>query len=307
MIGWFECISSIGRTMTRLKGFDRLREKLPAYPSKKIALLPIGVVLLGLLAYGLLVLLDMLPRLLPGIPVLAAVEPALPLIGSFIVAFVALRLIASLWIERDEMKKKYGVLAYQHMFPRGLLGVFLVPILVFHTFTPISSLPPGPPVNELTVTLSKSILTLAGVDMIVDVALRVALTGLFLVLGILTVRSAVLTFGVDYMTVVYLYFPEESQVQNHEIYSVIRHPAYFAVALLSAAGLAFWMSVYSILIFVLIYTLLRLHIRREEAELIDRFGKSYAEYRERVPGLHVRAKDVPAFLRFLLLRTVDEK
>lgn len=293
--------------MTRLEGIDRLREKLPRYSGKRIVLLPVGALLAALLAYSLLILLDVLPRLLPGITVLAAVEPALPLVGSIIVAFVALRLIASLWIKRDEMKRKYGVLAYQYMFPRGLVGVFLVPTLVFHAFTSIRSLPPGPPVNELTVNLSTSIFALAGVDVTIDVALRLVLAGSLLVLGILTIRSAVLTFGVDYMTVVYLYFPEESQIQNHEIYSVIRHPAYFAVVLIGAAGLAFRMSVYSILIFALIYVLLRLHIRREEAELVDRFGKSYAEYRERVPRLHVRAKDAPAFLRFLLLRAGNKK
>jgi len=293
--------------MATIKGFDKLREKLPGYPSKRIALIPIGVLLIGLLAYCLLVLLDILPRLLPGIPVLAAVEPALPIIGSFVVALTALRLTASLWTERDEMKAKYGALAYQHMFPRGLVGVFLIPILVFHAFTSIRSLPPGPPVNELTVALSKSVLALAGVDAVIDVGLRIVLAGLLFALGLLTVRSALLTFGVDYMTVVYLYFPEESQVQNHEIYSVIRHPAYFAVILFGAAGLASRMSVYSILVFLFIYVLLRLHIRREEAELVDRFGNSYAEYRERVPRLHVRAKDVPAFLRFLLLRTRNKK
>jgi protein-S-isoprenylcysteine O-methyltransferase Ste14 len=293
--------------MARLRGFDKLREKLPAYHGKRIVLLPIGMLVMGLLAYCLLILLDVLPRLLPGNPVLRSLEPVLPIIGSFIVAFVALRLIASLWTRRDEMKKKYGPLAYQRMFPRGLVGVFLVPVLVFHAFTPVSSLPPGTPVNELTETMSTPVLALLGVDVVIDVGLRLVLTGLLLVLGILTIRSALLTFGVDYMTVVYLYFPEESQIQNHEIYSVMRHPAYFAVVVLGAAGLTSRMSVYSILVFALIYALLRLHIRREEAELINRFGKSYEEYREKVPRLHVRVKDVRAFLRFLLVRTDGRK
>ena len=289
--------------MARLKGFDKVREKLPGYPGRRIARILLTALLSGLLVYCLLILLDILPRLYPGVPFLVAVEPALPLIGSSIVAFVALRLVASLWIRRDEMREKYGPLAYQHMIPRGFTGIFLMPVIVFHAFTQISSLPPGPPMNELTVTFSTSVLALAGIDAIVDVGIRVVLTGLLIVLGALTARSALLTFGMDYMGVVYLYFPEESQIQNHEIYSVIRHPTYLAVALLSASGLASWMSVYSTFMFLLIYTLLRFHIRREEAELINRFGKSYEEYREKVPRLHVRAKDVPVFLRFLLLRT----
>jgi protein-S-isoprenylcysteine O-methyltransferase Ste14 len=193
------------------------------------------------------------------------------------------------------------------MIPRGVAGVFLVPSLVFHAFTSVRSLPPGPPVNEWTILLSQSILGLAGVVKEIDVGFRLITSGLLLILGVLTVRSAVMTFGVDYMMVMYLYFPEESEVQSHEIYSVIRHPAYFAVALFGAAGLIFRLSVYSILIFVVLYALLRLHIKREEGELIDRFGSSYVEYRQKVPGLHVRMKNVSTYLRFLLMRTNEGK
>ncbi|RDE17855.1 MAG: hypothetical protein C4K49_00725, partial [Candidatus Thorarchaeota archaeon] len=110
---------------------------------------------------------------------------------------------------------------------------------------------------------------------------------------------ALLTFGIDYMTVVYLYFPEESEVQQHEIYSILRHPAYFAVTLMGAAGLVFRCSVYSILMFIIVYALLRLHIAREEKELIARFGSSYREYMKGVPALHIRPRSVRSFFRFL--------
>ena len=282
-----------------LKGLDRLREKLPAYPGRKIVLLPLRGVAAMILAYLGLVLLDILPRLFSSVELLAAAEPFIPLLGSLLVAGLAYWLIGKLWSRREVMKATYGNLAYQKMIPTGITGVCLVPPLVFHAFTSIRSLPPGPPVNVLTVQWSQSLLVVLGVPAGVDLWLRVGLAVLLFGLGVLTVRSALLTFGIDYMTVVYLYFPEESEVQQHDIYSILRHPAYFAVTLMGAAGLVFRCSVYSILMFIIVYALLRLHIAREEKELIARFGSSYREYMKGVPALHIRPRSVRSFFRFL--------
>jgi len=49
---------------------------------------------------------------------------------------------------------------------------------------------------------------------------------LLLIIGLLMIYRAIATFGFDYITVVYLYFPEESEIQRNEIYSVLRHPTY---------------------------------------------------------------------------------
>ncbi len=104
------------------------------------------------------------------------------------------------------------------------------------------------------------------------------------------------------MTVVYLYFPEESEVKNHEIYSVVRHPVYMGGVLLGAAGMIFRFSTYSILLFVIVYLLFRVQIKREEHELMARFGDGYREYREKVPTLHVRPTDIISFLKFLTIK-----
>jgi len=101
------------------------------------------------------------------------------------------------------------------------------------------------------------------------------------------------------MTVVYLYFPEESEVQDHEIYSVVRHPVYMGGVILGAVAMIFRFSVYSILLFVIVYLIFRLQIRREEAELIERFGAGYAEYRKKVPALHVKPRNFKSFIKFL--------
>ncbi|MHA2222176.1 MAG: methyltransferase family protein [Candidatus Thorarchaeota archaeon] len=282
-----------------MKGIDKLREKLPAYPGKKIALLPLRGLLGSVIAYAFIIILSITPRVLSEITLLSVFEPYLPLLGGILVAIVGLRLVWSLWNQRDEMKELHGDLAYQKMIRRGVVGIFLVVTLVFQAFTSFRSLPPGPPVNDLTIQWSRSLLPLFGIAPEVDLWFRMIVSGILIILAALTVRSAVNTFGMDYMTVVYLYFPEESEVQQHEIYSVIRHPAYLAGVILGIAGLFFRFSVYSILMCLLVYVVFRLQIWREERELIERFGEGYIEYRKEVPALFIRPSKIKSYLKFL--------
>lgn len=283
----------------QLKGLDQLREKLPNYPGKRIVFLPLRGIVAAVVAYMFLIVLDVLPRLFGDVAGLVIIEPFLPFIGSVFIGWLSFWLIGRVWNQREKLKAEYGNLAYQHIIPTGVVGVALIPPIVFHAFTSISSLPPVPPASELTVLWSQSLLSLIGIPSEIDFALRVLFAGALIVLGILVVRSAINTFGVDYMTVVYLYFPEESEVQNHQIYSVLRHPTYFGAMLFGLAALAFQFSVYSISIFVVVYLLLRMHIRREEKELVERFGESYSDYMKAVPALHIRLRQVRTFFKFL--------
>jgi len=287
----------------KLKGMEKLREKLPAYPGRKIYLLPLKGIAVGTLAYIFLIVLDILPRMFSDIVLLGIIEPALPLLGSLLVATIALRLLGTLWSRRDFMKSQYGNLSYQMMISRGAMGVALIPPVTLHVATSIHSLPPVPPVNDLTVQFSKSLLPFLGVTPGLDIGIRLLLSGIVFLVGLLVIRSSILTFGIDYMTVVYLYFPEESEVKNHEIYSVVRHPVYMGGVLLGAAGMIFRFSIYSILLFVIVYLLFRVQIKREEHELMARFGDGYREYREKVPTLHVRPTDIISFFKFLTIKS----
>ena len=185
------------------------------------------------------------------------------------------------------------------MILRGVTGVFLIPSIVFHSFTSIRSLPPSPPANDLTIQWSRSLLPLFGIAPEIEIWIRIILSAILIILGALTVRSAVLTFGLDYMTVVYLYFPEESEIQDHEIYSVIRHPTYLGGMLLGIAGLFFRFSVYSIVFCLVVFLVFRLQIWKEEKELVERFGEGFIEYRQKVPALVVRPSKIGAYFRFL--------
>jgi protein-S-isoprenylcysteine O-methyltransferase Ste14 len=282
-----------------MKGMEKLREKLPDYPGKKIYHLPLRGIVAALIGYIFLIVLDILPRVFSSVEVLVVAEPFIPLLGNLLVAVLGFWLIGTLWSRRESMKEKYGNLAYQRMIRIGVVGVFLVPPLVFHAATSIRSLLPGPPANPLTIQWSSSLLPMLGVALEVELWLRLIVSGIFVIIGVLTVRSAILTFGLDYMTVVYLYFPEESKVVDHEIYSVLRHPAYFGGVLLSLAALTFRFSIYSIILSLIACAVFWLQAKREERELVDRFGDSYREYMKRVPALHVRPRDIATYARFL--------
>lgn len=293
---------SVGQITMHLKGLDKLYKKLPAYQGKRIILLPLRGIVAMLLGYTFLILLIITPRVFSDVAPLVMIEPFLPLIGGVFIAMSALWLIWTLWNKRDHMKAVHGELAYQKMISRGVTGVFLVPPLVFLAFTSIRSLPPGPPINDLTIQWSRSLLPFLGILPEIELWVRVILSGVFILMGVLTVRSAILTFGIDYMTVVYLYFPAESEIQEHEIYSVVRHPAYLGGVLLGLAGLFFRFSVYSVLLGLLVYLVFRLQIWKEEKELVERFGEGYNEYKKRAPALLVHPRKIRTYLKFLAMR-----
>ncbi len=122
------------------------------------------------------------------------------------------------------------------------------------------------------------------------------------VIGVLLALRTTQVFGVDNLTMLYVYFPEESRLVNHQIYNILRHPAYAALQLL-AFGLALLNGSGVALISALIFSLglwgwVRLV---EEKELIQRFGPSYAAYRRRVPAFWPRLRDLKGFVSFLLL------
>ncbi|MFX1389124.1 MAG: methyltransferase family protein [Promethearchaeota archaeon] len=103
--------------------------------------------------------------------------------------------------------------------------------------------------------------------------------------------------------VVYLYFPEEFEIQNHKIYSVLRHPAYAAGIVMSLGGMILQFNIYSNSFFILIYFAFYFHIHYvEEKELIERFGASYMDYKKNVRVFFIRIKDFDKLLAFMVGR-----
>jgi protein-S-isoprenylcysteine O-methyltransferase Ste14 len=71
-------------------------------------------------------------------------------------------------------------------------------------------------------------------------------------------------------------------------YARIRHPQYIGFVLIMTGFLAQWPTLVTLAMYpILVYMYARL-AKREEAEMLERFGDAYRAYRERVPAFFPR-------------------
>jgi protein-S-isoprenylcysteine O-methyltransferase Ste14 len=284
-----------------LKGFDKFREKMPMLSGARIIFLPVFVFVTLALTLAILILFDYLPRLLFATSANQWLLSLLPVLGALIIEVVGFLLIYQMWRFKDEFKKKYGALSYQRIVPVGFAGVILAfyalqinQFIRFYTFSP--SFWATSPLRILATPLD-SLFSSGGA---IVFYIKTALSIIFLLFGILMTIRALFTFGFDYMTVVYLYFPEESKIQNNKIYGALRHPMYAGVILINIAGTLSTLTLFSVMLCCAFILGFWIHVHFvEEKELINRFGASYAEYRRKVPAFFVSPKKLGTFLRFL--------
>ena len=286
-----------------LKGADKFREKLPGYVGRQIFLLPILALFSFLIGLLFLIILDLLPHFFPDINFLFFIEPILPVIGTAICGIIGFVLVFQMWHKKDKLLKKYNELAYQKAFIFAIIGIPQFIAIICHAYFSTVFLSSKSPVNKTTIVLSSSILSFLPAMSYFALIVRIIGSLLLLILGLLTVFQALFTFGVDYMALVYLYYPEESEFQDHEIYSVLRHPAYAGFLLISAGAVFTRFSVYSLIFFFMLLIGFLCHIWFvEERELVARFGTSFLEYRQQVPALIVKPKMLGTFFSFLIGR-----
>jgi protein-S-isoprenylcysteine O-methyltransferase Ste14 len=133
-------------------------------------------------------------------------------------------------------------------------------------------------------------------------------TTVFIALGwIMLITGAILwirtffVFGVDNLSLIYVYFPEEGRLVISGIYNILRHPLYAGIVQVMF-GLAFLNGNANALIFTPFVMILFIGWVRlvEEKELIERFGQSYLDYRKRVPAFWPKMTDLLPYFRFLL-------
>jgi protein-S-isoprenylcysteine O-methyltransferase Ste14 len=102
------------------------------------------------------------------------------------------------------------------------------------------------------------------------------------------------------MALVYIYYPEESELQDNQIYSIVRHPTYFALLLIALGAWIGYLSVYALTSFVLFVIGINAHLKFvEEKELLERFGQDYRDYKKKVPII-VKPLKIPILFKFIL-------
>ena len=285
-----------------MKGIDKLRAKLPDYKGRKIRIfVVIGfLVLIASIAFQLF--MDSLPRIFRAVEILQILAPFTPLIGYFIVILSGFLIVRRFWRIRDKYLSKFGEKAYQKAFKLVAIGIPLLFSVIIHSFFPTDLLIPykiddtisrylGVPISELIFDFPSYIFY-------IRLVLSIGLVGL----GLFVINRALKFFGIDYMSLVYLFYPEESTLQHHEIYSILRHPTYHSLLLISLGSIFFRFSIYSIIYFLFFLVGINLHLKYvEEKELIQRFGENYENYRESVPALFVRFKDLKRYFSTLFL------
>lgn len=285
----------------RLKGLNKFREKVPWFSGKKIVLIPLFF--LAVIAASLLIIIafDSLPDWILNLGYNNAALAFSPLIGELLIVIAGFLLVYQVWRKREYLKAKYGQYSYQHIFWTGLTGIVLVLSMAISLFIPFWTFSPSFWMQSQVQVLVQPIESLIPAVSPVIFWIRMALTVLFLLIGLGTAARSLQTFGLDYMALVYLYFPEEGELQEHAIYSVLRHPAYSGALTVGLAGMFFTFTPFSIIFFLIYVAGFYIHVYLvEEKELISRFGESFQEYRKKVPALFIKPSKIKALVLFLL-------
>ena len=284
-----------------MKGLDKLKEKLPDYQGKKLLIFMVMAFSSFIISIVFQLIMDSLPRIFPDIAILQLIAPLTPIIGSLLVLFIGLMIVRSFWNIRDKYISNYGAKAYQKAFRLVAIGVPIVISVVVHSIFPTDLIARYGDTGDYSYYLGTPISELLLIFPPLFLYIRIALFFIFLLLGLTVVFKALGIFGIDNMALVYIFYPNESTLQNHEIYSILRHPAYHSLMLISIGSIFLRFSIYSVIYFFIFLVGMKIHLKLvEEKELIERFGEHYKKYRENVPAFFVKLKDVKKYFSILL-------
>lgn len=283
-----------------MKGIDKLKEKIPDYQGGKVRrFLVIALfVFLGSLTFQFF--MDSLPRIFSGVTFLRILAPFTPILGSSLILLIGFTIVYSFWRVRDKYLREFGELAYQKAFKFVVTGIPTVISVVIHSIFPTDLIVPFGDTQNLSWYLANSIIDNFISFSIILFLIRIIIFFLLAGFGIIFAYKTLKVFGIDYMALIYVYYPEESKLQNHEIYSILRHPTYHGLMLISIGSIFLRFSIYSIIYFLIFLIGINIHIRLvEERELIQRFGDSYKKYKKEVPAFIVRFRDLKTYFSFI--------
>lgn len=216
------------------------------------------------------------------------------LIWQFIIASLAIFPFAYITKNSEKIRiqyrKKYGELAYQHLYyryliyavPLGAASLYFPILLKTDYFLPaIISLPPSFMTNNLFPFFS-----------------AIPISIFIIIIGIL-IRRPSGGFDLDTDSYIYLIFPEKSKKIESGIYKYVRHPRYLGrgfivigLGILANNLIAVGVS----LIHFLSYLLL---IKIEDKELLKRLGEDFQTHQKEVPALFPKYRSWKKFVRFI--------
>jgi len=215
-----------------MKGLDKLKEKLPDYQGTKIRkfLFVAFIVFSSSLFFQLMA--DSLPRVFSNIDILQILAPFFPILGSIIILSIGFTLVHSFWRARDKYLSEFGELAYQKAFKFVVTSIPMIISVTVHGLFPSDFLVPFSDSQNLNWYLAYPILDLFFNFSITSLVIRLlfffSLFSFFLVFMSKTLK----VFGIDYIGLVYIYYPEDYTIQKNEIYFILRHPKYHSLMLI---------------------------------------------------------------------------
>jgi protein-S-isoprenylcysteine O-methyltransferase Ste14 len=83
---------------------------------------------------------------------------------------------------------------------------------------------------------------------------------------------------------------ENQELLTEGIYSKVRHPFYLSLLILFSGIAVISWNLYGLLFFILVLIALRIRIRKEEKELIAKFGEEYEKYMKETPMIIPKLK-----------------
>ena len=249
----------------QLKGFNHLAQNVPELNSTG-GRMKIAASFLGM--FGLTTLYFILTDNIP----------TWTLDSQIVVMALGFLLLSRFFTQKKKILDTHGDAAYRYAFGRfNIPGLALIFAAIAHT-----AYMNGPKFTQPAIL---NVFTWLG--------------WLHVLIGAVLWLRSVATFGVDNLTMLYVYFPAESRMVNSSIYKTLRHPIYGAAIYLCVGLVLLNAGIYP-LTFILFLPLgffgwVRLV---EEQELLERIPE-YAEYRKHVPAFFPYPNHILDFFKFL--------
>jgi protein-S-isoprenylcysteine O-methyltransferase Ste14 len=200
--------------------------------------------------------------------------------GEIVILALGFLILSRFFTQKTKYKQKFGNLAFRNAFTR-----FCIPGL------------------GIIIASIGHLGYMFGVQ-IPDLWWRPILIGLgwvFVLSGAVLWYRSVRLFGVDNLSMLYVYYPDESRMSEASIYQMLRHPIYAAALDLGIGLSLIHANWYSMLVAVILPIFFAGWVRLiEEKELLERFP-GYADYRKRVPPFWPKPNNFLGFFKFLIL------